>query len=426
MFLIFYLKMVFGGKPMEIRNKSMTENINNICSLIHSVTKLDIEFIDDAESSALKLFDMQIPSIMKSSRKQTSLFIGSFLKDKASNNFLFHSDSFNLSYLGIGVREDNIYKGAIIAGPFLCDIPDDNFISSIVENNKLSLGHRELLNHYYKAITIFSLGAYKNIGNMIVNLTTNPFIYAGILTSKNEGLTISNMEEKELSKEKLHSEIELNYRIQKELENAVEKGFREEAVRIFNLLRFNPTNRVPNNPLRAGKNLAFSLSSLLRTAAHRGGVSPVYLHNISDMYAVLIERVSSISELEMLTTKMVSDHCDLVKKHSTAGFSPNIRKAVDYINLNFDSALSLSIVAEKINLNPSYLSREFKKETGSTITDYINKRRVEEAKFLIDQNISSITEIALMVGFTNHNYFSTVFKQITNLTPTEYSNRSKR
>ena len=40
-----------------------------------------------------------------------------------------------------------------------------------------------------------------------------------------------------------------------------------------------------------------------------------------------------------------------------------------------------------------------------TITDFINERRIEEAKFLIEQNNNSITEIALMVGYKNHNYF---------------------
>ena len=410
---------------MYIKDENIDKNINNICYLIHSVSKLDIEFIDAAGNPILKLFNVQIPSIIQPSREQTILFIDKFLKDKAPNNFLYHTDNLNLSYLGVCLWEEKIYKGTIIAGPFLCDIPDDSFISTIIENNRLSLGHRQMLNHYYKALNIFSLGAYKNIGNMMVNLTINPFIYADILTPKNESFIISTKEENELVKKKLYSEIEFNYNVQKELMNAVEKGSKEEAIKFFNLLRFNPSSRVPTNPLRASKNLAYSLSSLLRTAANNGGVSPVYLHNISDMFAVLIEKVSSTSELEILITKMVTDHCDLVKNHSTIGYSRNIRKAIEYIILNFDCALSLNIVAEKINLNPSYLSREFKKETGLTITEYINNRRVEEAKFLIEQNINSITEIALMVGFANHNYFCTVFKQITALTPTEYLNKSK-
>jgi YesN/AraC family two-component response regulator len=410
---------------MNIKNENIISDILNICSLIHSVSKLDIEFIDANANSALKLSNLQSPSIIQPSRLQTTIFIDNFLRTQAPNNFLFHTDTFKLSYLGIGLWEDNIYKGTIIAGPFLSDIPDEVFISSIIENNKLTIEYREIFSQYYKVLNILALGTYKDIGNMMVNLTAKPFIYADILTAKNENFTISKKEKYAQEKEKLYSEIELNYKLQKQLINAVEKGSKENAIKFFNLLRFNPTHRVPNNPLRASKNLAFSFSSGLKTAADRGGVSPIHIHNISDLYAILIEKVSSFSELETLKIKMISDYCDLVKNQAITDYSPNICKAIEYINLYFDSTLSLNIIAGKINLNPSHLSRQFKNETGLTITDYINTRRIEEAKLLIEQNDASITEIALMVGFTNPNYFSTVFKQITTLTPSEYLNRSK-
>jgi YesN/AraC family two-component response regulator len=85
----------------------------------------------------------------------------------------------------------------------------------------------------------------------------------------------------------------------------------------------------------------------------------------------------------------------------------------------------LSIIAEKIDINPCHLSRQFKKETKMTITDFINERRIEEAKFLIEQNNNSITEIALMVGYENHNYFCKVFKRITSLTPMDYLKKTQ-
>ena len=404
---------------MDIKN----ESISNVCSLIHSISKLNIEFIDTSRNSMLRLFNLKILHIIEPSRKQTALFIENFLRGKSHNNFLYYTDSFNLSYLGVGLLQGNDYKGTIIAGPFLSDFPDDSFISNITSNNNLPLAHRQLLLQYYKGLNILPLNDYKNIGTMMVNFTINPFIYANILIPKNEKIIASTKEENDVEKEKLHSQIELNYNVQKELENAVKKGLKDEAIKVLNLLHFNPAHRVPNNPLRASKNLAFSLSSMLRTAAQNGGVSPIYLHNISDMFAVLIEKVSTISELESLIIKMVSDHCDLVKTHSTTGYSPKISKAINHINLNFDSAVSLSSVADIVDVSPSHLSRQFKKETGLTITEFINKKRVEESKFLIKQNNNSLIDIALMVGFTNHSYFCTVFKQITNLTPTEYLNK---
>jgi two-component system, response regulator YesN len=77
----------------------------------------------------------------------------------------------------------------------------------------------------------------------------------------------------------------------------------------------------------------------------------------------------------------------------------------------------------KIQISPFHLSKQFKKEATFTITEFIHNKRITEAKFLIEQNGHSITEIALMVGFENINYFCTVFKKITSLTPKEYDNK---
>ena len=104
---------------------------------------------------------------------------------------------------------------------------------------------------------------------------------------------------------------------------------------------------VPNNPLRAYKNLAFSFNTLLRIASERGGVSPIYIHNLSDKFAILIENISSMAQLETLQINMVSEYCDLVNKFSTAGYSKIIRKAINYINLNFENPLSLSLIADE-------------------------------------------------------------------------------
>lgn len=132
-----------------------------------------------------------------------------------------------------------------------------------------------------------------------------------------------------------------------------------------------------------------------------------------------------MADIETLQIEMVCEYCDLVNTSSTEGYSVVVKKAINYINLNFDDTLPLSLIANNSNVNSSHLSRQFKKETNFTITEFLNKRRITEAKFLIEQNTNSITEIALMVGFETHNYFCTVFKKITSLTPKEYLNKTR-
>jgi two-component system response regulator YesN len=410
---------------MDTKNESSDKTIYNICTLIHNLVRLEVEFVDANHTSSFKLFNSQIPFAIQHFRSQTVAYMNSTLRTKAPFEFLNHIDNLQLSYLAIGYWRNEDYRGSIIIGPFLTDIPDDSFISKVIEGNKLPLGHRFQLQQYYRTLPILDADTSKNIGSLAVNLAINPLIHANEIFSKNHDFILNEKDTGEIDNEKFYSEVELRYKLEKEIQNAVEKGLKEELVKLLNSFSFNPIKRAPNNPLRARKNLAFAFNTLLRTAAERGGVSPIYLHNTSNKFATLIEKMSNTVELGDLTFKMALEYCDLVKRLSTAGYSPSIRKAIDYINLNFSDELSLNTIAEKVELSPSHLSRQFKKETNSTVIEFINKRRVEEAKFLIKQNNNSITEIALMVGFENPNYFCTVFKQITSLTPKEYLMNSR-
>jgi AraC-like DNA-binding protein len=410
---------------MDTNNENSDKTIYNICSLIHNLVRLEVEFLDANHNSSFQLLNSQIPLSIQSFRSKTTSFIDSSLRSKTSYDFLHHIDNLQLSYLAVGCWKEKSYRGTIIIGPFLTDIPDDSFMSKIIETNKLPLGLRFQLQQYYRALSILDTSTSKNIGSLAVNLAINPPIHANELFSENKDFIPNEREINELDNEKFYSEVELRYKLEKEIQNAVEKGSKEELTKLLNSFNFNPTHRAPNDPLRARKNLAFAFNTVLRTAAERGGVSPVYIHNTSDKFATLIEKVSNMVELGNLINKFALEYCDLVKKLSTTGYSPSIRKTIDYINLNFSDKVSLNTLAEIIGLSPSHLSRQFKKETNSTITEFINKRRVEEAKFLIKQNNNSITEIALMVGFENHNYFCTVFKQITALTPKEFLKNSR-
>jgi len=412
---------------MKIKNENIDENIYAICVLINKICRLDVEFIGNGLISSLQLVSSQIPISLVTSRVKTFTYIDKISKNNLPTDFLYYTDSFKLSYISVGFHEELQYKGTIIVGPFLCDIPDDAFIASIIQTNHLPLGNRLQLHQYYKGVSLVDINNNKNIGSLIINLASNPFIHGNMLLLQNEPADINKKETDYFKEEEeeFHSEIELRYIVETNLLNAVEKGSKKDALRIWSLFQFSAIHRAPNNPLRAYKNLTFSFNTLLRIASARGGVSSIYIHNLSDKFAILVEKVSSIADIENLQLEMISEYCDLVNKFSTAGYSGVVKKAINYINLNFHETLSLSLIANNSNVSPSHLSRQFKKETNFTITEFLNKRRVNEAKFLIEQNTNSITEIALMVGFETHNYFCTVFKQITSLTPKEYLNKTR-
>lgn len=71
-------------------------------------------------------------------------------------------------------------------------------------------------------------------------------------------------------------------------------------------------------------------------------------------------------------------------------------------------------------MSQSHLSREFKRETGMTLTDYIKKHRLNEAKFLLETGNLSIKEIAQRVGYPDPRALNRLFRQTEGLTAANY------
>lgn len=105
------------------------------------------------------------------------------------------------------------------------------------------------------------------------------------------------------------------------------------------------------------------------------------------------------------------------------GLQINSRQAqaiMNYIEKNYMRELSLDILADEFCLTPNYLCKVFKSGTGIKLTQYINQVRVAGAKKLMRQTNLRSHEIAEMVGFSSASYYSTIFKQVTGMTVSEY------
>ena len=95
------------------------------------------------------------------------------------------------------------------------------------------------------------------------------------------------------------------------------------------------------------------------------------------------------------------------------------------IDTDITADLSLKTQAKLLNVNPSYLSTLFKKETGVTLTDYVNKKRVERAKHLLKNGNTQIQTVAQHCGMSDVNYFSKIFKKFYGSTPKQYREENK-
>lgn len=98
----------------------------------------------------------------------------------------------------------------------------------------------------------------------------------------------------------------------------------------------------------------------------------------------------------------------------------NIKKAIAYMEKNYENNFSLKNIADEIGMSPTYFSRFFKKTTGENFYCYLNKIRLYYAHKELVNSDASITEIALNNGFSNVKSFIEAFKTIYKATPAKY------
>ncbi len=220
-------------------------------------------------------------------------------------------------------------------------------------------------------------------------------------------------------------ELERRYAYENALIDAVSHGNSERAE--FMLASFSDLSleKRLSDPLRNLKNYCIIMNTLLRKAAENSGVHPLYVDRVSSDFAKKIELLPEVDNVGDIILEMFKTYCRLVRKHTFTNLSPTVRRAILYIDSDLSRELSLSVIAEHLNLSASYLSSIFKKELGKTITDFINERRISHAKLLLKTTALQIQTVAAHCGFLDVHYFSRVFKKIVGKTPKSYRSEKR-
>lgn len=110
----------------------------------------------------------------------------------------------------------------------------------------------------------------------------------------------------------------------------------------------------------------------------------------------------------------------ILNHESNEPYNKILRDIERYIDDNIHEGLTLYSVADAVGMNPSYLSRFYKKMTGKKFSDYLSQKKIEEAKRLLRNSNMSIQEIASTLGYSSSSNFIRFFKKEISLTPQEY------
>ncbi len=311
-----------------------------------------------------------------------------------------------------------ISNDTLFIGPFLENEPSDEFINNLLKKNNLDENLRKTIATYYNSLPI------ANSNQVILTLHT-------LLESFIINYDSSSIYYVDFSKEKIKLS---DYNYEKESEFYIEyhKQYKSYLDNIFKYVKIGKdgtdvlndymelTGMLKSNSIDKIKNNLYILNTQFESELLKEPISPVQVRELYLKIQLEIENETSKTKLSKIPFKMFRRYGNLISNYNLQDYSYTVRYAIEYINFNLQSNLSLSTISESIGKNSSFLSNQFKKETGKTITKYIQEKRIEEAANMLTHTDLTIQEISHLVGIDDLSWFSKLFKSITNMSPTKY------
>ncbi len=350
-----------------------------------------------------------------------------------SENMIFKlTDSFNCNYIFILLPESENQE-TFIAGPYIDrEFTQKMLIEASIQYD-IPVALRNQIEKYYTTVPVYT---DKDIISSLFNTLGE------VLWSSMDNFTIKTLSLVSTDKpfpevvERLNQRIddpllamrmlESRYEGEKKLMQAVSQGIAHKAEQMINNSSELMLEMRVDDPVRNMKNYVIVANVLLRKAVEQGGVHPFYIDGVSSDFARKIEKIKTVQEGVEMMHDMIYKYCALVKNHSMKNYSLLVQKVITIIDSDLTADLSLHRQAEMLNVNASYLSTLFKKETGMTLTEYVAKKRVDHAAFLLASTNMQIQNIAQHCGIFDVNYFTKIFKKIKGKTPKEYREDSSK
>lgn len=180
---------------------------------------------------------------------------------------------------------------------------------------------------------------------------------------------------------------------------------------------------VHDNSMREYRWMLHSLNNYCHTELLTTDIHPYHIIKQMISTRTKIDSLTSMAKLEQMPGEICHKYCLLVKNYANTSYSRLTKDVIDYIRLHLEEELSLNYLAEHFNKNASALSHSFRKETGISLTKYIQQTRISEAIRLFNTTDFSVSDVAVMVGYQDFSYFSKVFSDHVGMSPREYKKK---
>lgn len=332
----------------------------------------------------------------------------------------------NLKFTNLLYRfPKHISDDILLIGPFIEEEVDNRFLQEVITSNHLTSHVLQLIDTYYHSLPLLDdetvLSTLQALLPIFLESEELPVVQFFDFSSHT--LPTSSPEQEHMQKYRLKS-IEKSLLLERELFGHIIDGNQlaaKESLRLY----IQATNLVGSNRMTELRRQMIIFNTQCMCAMANDKVHPYYINQQFQHLNSVIEAETRMEYLRNLPYLIVRKYCLLSTNYSFSYYSQDIRKAINYIDINLDSPISLKDISDYLGKNASTFSSKFKRETGQTVTEFIRESKIKEAIRLLNITDYAINDIGAAVGIHDFSYFCKIFKASTGMTPSAYKNITK-
>jgi YSIRK-targeted surface antigen transcriptional regulator len=402
------------------------KDLEYICKLMYETYKIPIFFLDSNGEIVLEFSSNYVHHPLYASKQ--GIIQQLFHPDDPQQFPIFRTTNYLESFFSICLKDNDGFQGVITMGPTLSSPLSEVMIKGLINDFHLHKEQHSVI-HYYQSLPVLNSLKFIHISMLLYYMIYKEQLDIPMILQHNKTLDRPQVEMENpdlaIAERRQNTFFHHDPIYEKRIMQFVKEGRKEEVIKHWRSAAeeggFGTLSK--NSQLRSQKNLAITSITLITRAAMEGGLYPEAAYTLSDFYIQNIEELTTSKDVDHLLEDALYDFTERVQNVQRQKYSKPIHLCQSYIFTHLYEEITLADLANVTGMNPRYISSLFKKEVGISISEYIQRERVEEAKNLMTLTNHSLAEIYSMLTFHDQSHFTKVFKKFTGVTPKQFKDK---
>lgn len=162
-------------------------------------------------------------------------------------------------------------------------------------------------------------------------------------------------------------------------------------------------------------------TAMITRICKQNGMELEQAFRLSDFYIQKLDDIYTEEGVRSLHDEMVIDYAEKMRRYSRSDTnSKHINACKEYIYSHIKERITIEDLADELGVSAGYLSRLFKRQTGTSVSAYIREQKISVAKNLLRYSDYSMIDIANRLSFSSQSHFIQQFRESVGMTPKKY------